>query len=205
MHSNRLVNPTPFKVDFNWDRGVNIVLEPDGYVDLQSSLATEQFRPDVPGTESVREEMNQLGIFLRDPMVPYEVQAIKALRETIRYKESLYNDAKNNLRNRAASMGVYNEDAFAETLERLGYSRLLEDIEKLKKRLKMYESKVDKNILDRPLHKQYDPKRTLLFLTPPKEFESEIAMEIFLAENPDMASKQKAWLAQFDKTKKVEE
>ena len=202
MITSRVCNPTPFKVDFNFHGGVNIVIEPDGFVDLQSTLASEQFRPDLPGTESVREEMTQIGIFLRDPMVPFEVQALKALNGTMKYKESLYNDAKNNLRSRAAAQGVYNEDAFHETLERLGYTRLLVDIDKLKKRIKLYESKVDKNALNRPLHKQYDPKRTLLFLSPPKEFESEIAMEIFLAENPELASKQKAWMAQFEKTEK---
>lgn len=201
MITSRLCNPTPFKVDFNFHGGQNIVIPADGFKDLESTLASEQFRPDLPGTESVREEMTQLGIFLRDPMVPYEVQAIKAIQGTLKYKESLYNDAKNNLRSRAAAQGVYNEDAFAETLDRLGYTRLLDDIAKLKKRLNLYESKVDKNTLNRPLHKQYDPKKTLLFLSPPKEFESEIAMEIFLAENPDMATKQKAWMAQFEKTK----
>lgn len=201
MITSRLVNPTPFKVDFNFHGGQNIVIEPDGFIDLTSTLASEQFRPDLPGTESVREEMTQLGIFLRDPMITYEEQALKALNGTLKYKKSLYDDAKNNLRTRAASQGVYNEDAFAETLDRLGYSRLLVDIEKLQKRIKLYESKLDKTKMNRPLHKQYDPKRTLLFLSPPKEFESEIAMEIFLAENPEMASKQKAWMSQFEKSK----
>lgn len=202
MITSRLCNPTPFKVDFNFHGGQNIVIEPDGFVDLQSTLASEQFRPDLPGTEAVREEMTQYGIFLRDPMILFEVQALKALQGSLKYKEGLYNDAKNNLRSRAASQGIYNENAFAETLDRLGYSRLLVDIEKLKKRVKFYESKVDKNALNRPLHKQYDPKRTLLFLSPPKEFESEIAMELFLAENPEMASKQKSWTAQFEKAEK---
>ena len=204
MITSRVCNPTPFKVDFNFHGGVNIVIEADGFVDLQSTLASEQFRPDLPGTEAVREEMTQVGIFLRDPMVPFEVQAIKALTGTLNYKKSLYNDAKNNLRSRAAAQGVYNEDAFAETLDRLGYTRLLVDVDKLEKRLKLYQSKVDPATLNRPLHKQYDPKRTLLFLSPPKEFESEIAMEIFLAEHPDMASKQKAWMNQFSKTEKTE-
>ena len=202
MITSRLCNPTPFKVDWNFHGGVNIVIEPDGFVDLQNAQMSEQFRPDLPGTESVREEMTQFGIFLRDPMIPYEVQAIKALQGSLKYKSSLYNDAKNNLRSRAASQGIYNEDAFAETLERLGYTRLLVDIEKLEKRIKLYESKIDKSTLNRPLHKQYDPKKTLLFLSPPKEFESEIAMEIFLAEHPEMASKQKAWMAQFERTEK---
>ncbi len=204
MITSRLCNPTPFKIDLNYHGGINIVIEPDGFIDLSSARMAEQFRPDLPGTEAVREEMTQYGIFLRDPMVAFEFQALKALQGSLKYKESLYNDAKNNLKMRAASQGIYNEDAFQESLDRLGYSRLLVDIEKLKKRIKLYESKIDKTTLNRPLHKQYDPKKTLLFMTPPKEFESEIAMEIFLAENSDLAAKQKAWLNQLEKVEKKE-
>ena len=73
--TNRLCNPTPFRVDWNYDRGVFIKLEPDGFQDLMDVEMSNQFRPGLPGTESVREEMNQFGIFLRDTAVPYELQA----------------------------------------------------------------------------------------------------------------------------------
>ena len=204
MITNRLCNPTPFLCDWQYDRGIHIKIEPDGFADLNAAQS-EQFRNDVPGTESVRETMQMFGIFLRDLSVPYEVQAIKALKECIKFKDALYKDAERNLTNQAAAMGTYEPRAFEQTLESLGYKRLQKEVEKLKKRLTFYESKVDKNILQRPMHKQYDPKRTLLFLNPPKEFESEIAMEVFLEENPEIATKQKAWIAQFAKAAKAQE
>ena len=204
MITNRLCNPTPFLCDWQYDRGVHIKIEPDGFADLNAAQS-EQFRNDVPGTESVRETMAQYGIFLRDLSVTYETQAIKALRECIKFKDTLYKDAERNLTNQAAALGTYEPRAFEQTLESLGYKRLQKEVEKLKKRLAFYESKVDKNTLQRPMHKQYDPKKTLLFMNPPKEFESEIAMEVFLEENPDLAAKQKAWIAQFVKAAKAQE
>jgi len=194
--TNRLCNPTPFRVDWNYDRGVFIKLEPDGFQDLMDVEMSNQFRPGLPGTESVREEMNQFGIFLRDTAVPYELQAIDALRASIRYHEVLYKETTANVRRKAAAVGLNSEEAIDQTLEAMGYKALFEKIKRLKDRLGRYEAKVDRSVMDRPLHRQYDPKRTLLFLDPPKEFESEIAMLIFLDENPGMAKRQDAWLAQ---------
>lgn len=195
--TNRLCNPTPFPVDWNYDRGVHIKLAPDGFQDLRDVEMSVQFRPGLPGSETVREQMSQYGIFLRDMTVPYEVQAIEALRGFIRYHESIYNETTGNLLRKAAQTGMNNEEAIHQTLEAMGYNALAQRIAKAKDRLKRYESRVDRSVLDRPLHKQYDPKRTLLFLDPPKEFESEIAMQIYLEENPKMQEKHNAWMAQF--------
>lgn len=195
--TNRLCNPTPFLVDWNYDRGVHIKLQPDGFQDLQDVEMSNQFRPGLPGSETVREGMSQHGIFLRDTTVPYEMQAIDALRGYIRYHESLYNETTGNLRRKAAQTGMNSEEAIQQTLEAMGYVALAARVAKAKDRLKRYENKVDRTQLDRPLHRQYDPKRTLLFMDPPKEFESEIAMQVFLEENPKMQERYNAWMAQF--------
>lgn len=195
--TNRLCNPTPFLVDWNYDRGVHIKLQPDGFQDLLDVEMSNQFRPGLPGSETVREGMAMYGIFLRDTTVPYELQAIDALRSYIRYHESLYNETTGNLRRKAAQTGMNSEEAIQQTLEAMGYTALAQRIAKAKERLKRYENKVDRTVLDRPLHRQYDPKRTLLFLDPPKEFESEIAMQVYLEENPKMQEKYNAWMAQF--------
>lgn len=195
--TNRLCNPTPFPVDWNYDRGVHIKLAPDGFQDLRDVEMSTQFRPGLPGSETVREQMTQHGIFLRDMTMPYELQAIEALRGYIKYHESLYNETTGNLRRKAAQTGMNSEEAIQQTLEAMGYVSLAQRIAKAKERLKRYENKVDRSILDRPLHRQYDPKKTLLFLDPPKEFESEIAMQIYLEENPKMQERYNAWMSQF--------
>lgn len=195
--TNRLCNPTPFRVDWNYDRGVNIKLEPDSFQDLQDVEMSNQFRPGLPGSEAVREGMQQFGIFLRDTTLPYEVQAIDALKSCIRFHEGLYSETTANLRRKAAQIGLNSEDAIEQTLESMGYKALADKTHKLKERLKRYESKVDRSVLDRPLHRQYDPKRTLIFLDPPKEFESEIAMQVYLEETPKMKERYDAWMAQF--------
>lgn len=195
--TNRLCNPTPFPVDWNYDRGVHIKLQPDGFQDLIDVEMSNQFRPGLPGSETVREQMSQHGIFLRDTTVPYELQAIDALRGYIRYHESIYNETTGNLRRKAAQTGMNNEEAIQQTLESMGYNALQLRINKAKDRLKRYESKIDRSVLDRPLHRQYDPKKTLLFMDPPKEFESEIAMQVFLDENPKVQERYNAWMSQF--------
>ena len=194
--TNRLCNPTPFLVDWNYDRGVHIKLQPDGFMDLQDVEMSNQFRPGLPGTEAVREEMHQFGIFLRETSIPYEVQAIEAIKASIDYHETLYNTTANNVRLKAAQIGLNTPEAIEQHLEFMGYVALRNKIEKLRDRLKRYESKIDKTQEGRPRHRQYDPKRTLLFLDPPKEFDSEIAMEIFLEENPNMKARQEAFLKQ---------
>lgn len=199
MLTNRLCNPTPFLVEWPYDKGVVIKLDADGHQDLMDVEMSNQFRPGLPGTEAVRECMEQFGIFLRDTTVPYEVQAIKALKDCIKFHEGLYKDTTASIRRKAPSIGLNSELAIQQTLEQMGYDALLEKVNKLKSRLAKYESKVDKSVLDRPLHKQYDPKRTLLFTNPPREFESEIAMQVFLEENGPMRARYEAWMKQFEK------
>lgn len=189
--SNRLCNPTPFKAVIDYDKGIKIVVPPDGFVDLDRRVM-EDFMPDQPGAEAVSELTNHFGIFLRDPTRNYEAQAVEALEATIRSKESMYNDAHGNLRRRAAAQGTYDEEAFAETLEQMGYKKLMEDIDRLKKRLSIYKRKL--TTTDRPIHQQYDPERTLLWKNPPMEFESRLAMEVYLEENDKERAEQQIWL-----------
>lgn len=199
MLTNRLCNPTPFLVEWQYDKGVVIKLEPDGFQDLMDVEMSVQFRPGLPGTEAVRECMEQFGIFLRDATVPYEIQAMKSLKGCIRYYEELYKETTASIRRKAPQIGLTSEEAIQQTLDQMGYTALLEKVNKLKARLKKYEDKTDKATVERPLHKQYDPKKTLLFTNPPREFESEIAMQVFLEENAPMRARYDAWMKQFEK------
>lgn len=192
--SNRLCNPTPFLVTWPYDKGVVLKIEPDGHLDLPVEVM-DDFRPDKPGHEAVKVQMDQYGIFLKDPTRAYEDQAMESLTSAVESNESMYKDAYNNMRRRAAASGTYDEEAFAETLEQMGYATLKVKVDTLKSRLAKYRELV--TLDERILRQQHDPERTLLFLDPPKEFDSKIAMEIFLSEpdNKELREQQEAWLA----------
>lgn len=189
--SNRLCNPTQFDVEWPYDKGVKLVIPADGWIDLPVEVM-DDFRSDKPGYDAVKVQMNQYGIFLKDPTLPYEKQAIEAIDAAVRSLDGMYKDTHSNMRRRAAAQGTYDEEAFNETLTQMGYADLKRKTEALRDRLDKYRSRVSE---DKAIFVEFDPKRTLIFLDPPKEFDSEIAMEIFLDENPELREQHDAWLA----------
>ncbi len=189
--TNRLCNPSPFPVKWNYDKGVFLVIEPDGHLDLAVEVM-DDFRSDKPGYEAIKSLMDQFGIFLRDPTRPYEHQAIEALEAYVKVNQMTYDDCRNNLRRAAAAQGTYDEKAFAETLEQMGYAALLERVNKAKARLEYYKEHVSE---EKVIHERYDPERTLMCMDPPKEFDSKIAMQVYLDEHPETRATHEAWLA----------
>ena len=189
--SNRICNPSPFDVEWDYDKGVQLKIPADGHLDLTVEVM-DDFREGKPGSPEVQGMMNHYGIFLRDPSQPFELQAIKALEASIKDKQGQYNDAHGNLRRNAAAQGTFDEGAFAETLHQMGYTALKAEIERLKGRLTQYTSRVN---TERIIHEQFDLERTLIFLDPPKEFDSKVQMEIFLSENPELKERHEKWLA----------
>jgi len=152
----------------------------------------DDFREGKPGSPEVKSMMNHYGIFLRDPSQPFELQAIESIKASIKDKQGQYNDAHGNIRRSAAAQGTFDEGAFAETLHQMGYTGLKEEIDRLEGRLKQYTSRVNE---ERIIHEQFDLERTLIFLDPPKEFDSKVQMEIYLDENPEIKELQEKWLA----------
>jgi len=188
--SNRLCNASPFQVKWDLGKGVVLTLEPDGYLDLERHIM-EDFISTNPGYEAVKSQMDQYGVFLRDPTRPYEHQAIEALESYVKIWNAIHRDAVNNMRRRAASQGVLDEKAFAETLNQLGYDALMTKVEKVKKRLVHYKKRVEDEVV---VHEEYDPERTILCMDPPKQFESKIAMQVFLEENLEIKKRHEAYL-----------
>lgn len=194
-YSNRLCNPSPRDVLWKYDKGVVLTIPADGHLDLPSHII-DDFRSDKPGYEAVKTQMDSYALFLRDPTLPYEVQAIEALEAAVKSLGAMYDDAYNNMRRRAAAAGTYDEEAFAETLAQQGYASLKEKVEQFDERLKRYRKAVGGDT-KRLKRQQFDPERTLMFLDPPKEFESKIAMSIFLSEpgNEALRDQHEAWVA----------
>ncbi len=189
--SNRLCNATPFNREWDYDKGIKIPVPANGFVDLDRRVM-EDFMPDQPGAEAVQELMKHEGIFLRDPTRTYESQAVEALEACVASREAMYKDVHGNLRRRAAAQGTYDEKAFTETLDNMGYTKLKEDTDVIKKRLKIYMRKLGDST--RPVHQQHDPEKTLLWKNPPMEFESKVAMEVYLEENDKERAEHQLWL-----------
>lgn len=200
-YSNKLVNPTPFQVEWTYDRGVEIVIEPDSSVELNPDM-TSQFRPDTPNTEAIRQEMGQHGIFLEDLHRSWDEQAMEAIEKCVQFKRGMLNAAKANLRKDASRNGAFSEDSFNEMMQQLGYDVAEEKIAKLEDRLKRYKRSVQKP--KRVKEAQLDPTRTLVFKDPPQVFPTALAMEIYLEEHPEEKNQYEAWLAQMKAAKRTE-
>jgi hypothetical protein len=139
--------------------------------------------------------MNELGIFLRDTDKTYEAQALEALRLAHRAKKTHYEEATGNLRRSRASQGIVdNPEALEETFRQLGLVALRDTVEGLAFRIKQFEGAVaeQKKTVQRDA---VDPDRTLLFVDPPKIFETKFALNVFLSEPENAALKVKydAW------------
>jgi hypothetical protein len=194
MLSNQLCNPTPFLVRINWDKGVDIVIKPDGHYILPNHQLVD-FQPGQPGSEAVQMLMNDHGIFLRDQDQTYEAQALKAIVACRRSKNSHFEESTNNLRRSRAAAGIVdNPEALEETFRQLGLMTLRDQVKRLDFRIKQLEAEVagQKTAVAKD---NFDPDRTLIFVDPPKVFETKFALQMFLAESENSALKKQydAW------------
>lgn len=202
-YSARIVNPTPIDICWKFHKGIEYQISAFGHMDIPASVM-EQLMPDQPGYDGIRQEMEHFGVFLRDNSKTYESQAEEALKASIKAKRSLYDDCEKGVRKRAADSGNLKEEAIQAELDRCGYSRLAEEVNKLKETLQVIQGVNAKS--RRTLHDQYDPEKTLLFCSPPKTFESALAMKLFLMQekNSDLRKQQEKFLAQMNRTEKTE-
>ena len=194
MLSNRLFNPTPFDVDILWDKGVSIKIKPDGFYDLTNAQLID-FQPGQPGSETVQNLMNEYGIFLRDNDLTFESQALAALKACRRAKNSHYEDSTNRLRNSRAAAGIVdNPEALEETFRQLGLLNLKEQVTRLDFRITALTTEVASQKTTVRADAM-DPDRTLLFVDPPKVFETKFALQMFLSEKENASLKKQydAW------------
>jgi hypothetical protein len=187
----RLMNPTPWKVELTWDRGIVIVVPPFGSTEL-TMQQMDDFRPGKPGSADVRVNLDYFGVFLFDTDRSYDVQALETLRRSYAKKKEQYDATVARLQGNRAAAGIApNADAFEDTLKMMGYVNLREQMESLKEGIAKFEETV-KAAGEQSQQQQYDPARTVMVINPPREFPSVAAMEFFLAKNPDIKAKHEA-------------
>lgn len=181
--TNKLMNPTPFKVSLPYEKGIVLKLEPFGSKDL-TMQQMDDFRDGKPGSENVQEVLNYFGLFLYDADRPYNNQALQALRASHRAKSERFKNAREGVLQRSVNLPGGGADV-DEQLERLGFAGLRREIEVLEQQIKKYEASVTDDDGGRVVTK-LDPTRTIFVMDPPTEFPSKEAMEFFL-EQPENA------------------
>lgn len=193
--SNRLCNPTPFDVEWPYDKGVTLSIKANGFLDLDV-IVMDDFREGKPGSAAVQELMDNYGIFLRNPNISFEKQALKAVRASIRVKGEAYKGFVANLRRNRANQGISeNEEAFEEMIDNSGYGEINRQIEKLKEREKFLLDILQKNEEEAEQRGfDFDPKTTLMFTDPPRQFDNEVALQMFLLDEPELAKQHSEWL-----------
>lgn len=199
MKTNRLFNPTKLPVDWNYHRGIHIKIQPDGWYDLSNDQLAD-FQEGQAGSEAIQSLMKDYGIFLRDTDRTYESQALEALRACHRSKLTHYEESTNTIRRNRASAGVVDDPAaLEETFRQLGLVALRDQVAGLAFRIKQFEKAVAEQKNTKQAD-QIDPDRTLLFVDPPKVFETKFALQVFLAEpeNAKLKEKYDAWRKALD-------
>ena len=199
MITNKLCNATKQLVDWGWHCGISIKIQPDSSYELTNAQLLD-FQSGNPGSEAIQQLMGEYGIFLRDNDRTYESQALEALIKCHKAKKAHYEESTNNLRRSRAQAGIVdNPEALEETFRQLGLVALRETVEGLAFRIKQFE----KAVAEQKSTKQtnaIDPDRTLLFVDPPKVFETKFALQVFLSEpeNAKLREKYEAWRKALD-------
>jgi hypothetical protein len=180
-------------VKWDYDKGIVLDIKADGHLDLDVAVM-DDFRSGKPGSAAVKDLMDYYGIFLRDPDRSYEEQALTSIRSSVKQKEDRYKTFAGNLRKNRAREGISeNPEALEEILNESGYGKMGREVEALKARAQFLGKAVEEQQATVTL--DFDPKTTLMFTNPPRQFDSEIAMRMFLNENSELREQHEEWLA----------
>lgn len=189
--SNKLHNPTPFDVRFNYHKGVDIKIPAFAHVDLPMEYV-EDFVKGRPGSEAVYSEIDFYGIFLEDPNRSYEDQAVEAIGNAIRMRETTVKEVTDNIRNSVSARGgQVSAEVIEEQLELSKVLNLREQVKEMKKLVGLY-SKTLATQKPKSAIRSYDLSRTILVLDPPKEFPTKEAMQFYLETHPDVRAAHEA-------------
>lgn len=187
-----LVNPTPFDVKIPYERGVYINIPADGDVALERQQL-DDFTPGKPGSEAARKLLDFEGVFLQDTDLSYDLQALRALETAVKERKERIKTFIDRTRNSRIAGGATVDDATMDDLvESSGYGRMQKDVDKLVKRIKFLQTVVDADANKGSARQNLDPKRTIFCINPPRQFPSETAVAMFLAEHPDIAEAHEA-------------
>lgn len=201
--SNKLCNATPFDVEIPYTAGIRITVKADGSTDL-SLAQMEDYAPGRPGSSENIASLLSYGCFLLDGDKSYDSQVLATLTGMISVMNQQLSEFVAELhRNQQQANGKRLDDESVQTMkESSGYGRFEERLNILRKRVKMYTKVLGGESPDRT-KKTFDPERTCFASNPPREFPSKLSLQIYLAENPDVAEKNAEMVKAMKVTRKV--
>lgn len=189
----KLMNPTPWDVRLDWERGVRIRIPAFG----EAAITAEQQRdytPGTPGEDAVMVELNYYGVFLLDADRPYDNQALDALEKARVARKEKYDSAIRRMMDRRSQMGVSPDpEALEEAVRQMGLAEVRQQVKILDEQLKKLRAVVGPD--RRSVKPRLDPTRTVFVTDPPREFPSVSAMEFFLEMNPETKARHEAFKA----------
>lgn len=205
-YTNKLCNPTPYDVVWNYDRGIVIRIPKFGEYTLQEIQMVDDFRPDKAGAENVQMNMHQRGVFLLNPNVSYDVQAYECITKNIETLTGQYNESVANVKKQMSADMVNNKAEFESVLAQHGLVVLRDRLEELKRLAATYKKAVQE---EKTLEEdQFDPERTVFVLpTGPRQFATKTAKNVFLGmpENAEIKAKHEEFMAKIEAAKATEE
>lgn len=201
--SNTLCNATPFDVEIPYTAGIRISLKPDGQTKL-SLAQMEDYAPDRPGSAENLRSLLSYGCFMLDSDRSYDAQVLETLNGTISMMNQQLTEFVNELKKQQLSNGTKLDDETLQAMkESAGYSRFEERLNILRNRVKMYKKVLGGEGGERT-KRTFDPERTCFASNPPREFPSKLSLQIYLAENPEIAKENARMLKEMStNTKRV--
>jgi hypothetical protein len=199
---NKLVNSTPWHVKIPYEKGISINIEPDGEVEL-SAEQRDDYTPGRPGSEEVRKILDFNGIFLLNPDLSYDIQALQALQACHKELTERLREFVQRVRDGRISTGRSVDDGtLEEVIESAGYGKkskkgpgISARIAVIEQRIKRLRKAVEEDPTRGRIGSSLDPDRTCFVLEPPRQFPSTTALDMFLEENPEVKVKHEAFMS----------
>ncbi len=183
----KMCNPTGWDIHLEYEAGKDIVIPANGSKTI-TMQQTDDFREGKPGSEVTRGMLDWEGAFLLDSDRSYDSQALQALNTAlVKRKERIRDFFERTQNSRMAAGNAAVDDATLQEIAlRAGYGMQMKQLEQLETRVKMFSEVVSADNPDGRVKQTLDPKRTCFVVQPPKQFESETQLAVFLAENPEI-------------------
>ena len=172
----KLCNPTPFNVSLPYERGIKLKIPADGVLEL-TMRQLDDYISGKPGSEEVRKTLDFYGLFLRDPDLSFDLQALQALQASYDAKKYMKDQFIRSAQKSRTQAGiVQDEETMTDLLNSHGYgpNNLGGEIDALAERIKFLKERTDQT--KRRVIDQLDPDLTCFGTQPPRPFESKLLL-----------------------------
>ena len=203
-YTNKLLNPTPWKVKIPYDKGQYITVPADGEYEFTTVDQQKDFEPTQPGAEEIRKMLDYFGVFVLNPDLSYDLQALKSLEASYKSKKFTRDEFVQRLRdNRISSGRSIDDGTLEEAIETAGYGTKINErtgipgiqgqLDIIQSRIKFLKKAVESDPTRGYMKEKLDPEKTCFVTSPPRQFPSKTALAMFLEENPTIKAQHEVW------------